>query len=353
MTTAEQQLAFAKAFGVMPSRQSAKDALHSSSSRTTQPFIDGAEYAQGPVNAPKMDSVLADFDTELQGLATGDPKAILQRRCRRTPRPRSAGDARHGSGDRRGPGRPRSAAPDLQGSDSRGYAAAASPASRRHPGQRAPRRLAVRRAGGRHPRPVPAAADPDGAVGEPHRLERAGQPVHVARCRSSAPTTTRGCSPRTAWPASDFMTSIRNNFYYVLIVVPAQTVLALFLALVRQPADAARASTFFRTAFFFPSVTSSVAISVRVPVHVRQRRRGQRAPGGVRHRRPDVVLRLPRRAAHRADGPSAVDTRAAGGARPSGGPFGPDLVGLALRPERRDDGDHHRWSSGPPPARSC
>ena len=30
------------------------------------------------MNAPKMDSVLADFDAKLQGLATGDPKAILQ-----------------------------------------------------------------------------------------------------------------------------------------------------------------------------------------------------------------------------------------------------------------------------------
>ncbi len=77
MTKAEQQLAFAKAFGVMPSRQSAKDA-YSQEFPNDQPFIDGAEYAQGPVNAPKMDSVLADFDARLQGLATGDPKAILQ-----------------------------------------------------------------------------------------------------------------------------------------------------------------------------------------------------------------------------------------------------------------------------------
>jgi multiple sugar transport system permease protein len=59
----------------------------------------------------------------------------------------------------------------------------------------------------------------------------------------------------------DFMISIRNIFYYVLLVVPLQTVLALFLALVlnrrRLPGR-----TFFRTAFYFPSVTSSVAISI-------------------------------------------------------------------------------------------
>ncbi|MCK2219062.1 sugar ABC transporter permease [Actinomadura sp. ATCC 31491] len=59
----------------------------------------------------------------------------------------------------------------------------------------------------------------------------------------------------------DFMTSVRNNAYYVAIVVPLQTVLALGLALVVN-ARLLRGRTFFRAAFFFPSVTSSVAISV-------------------------------------------------------------------------------------------
>jgi multiple sugar transport system permease protein len=59
----------------------------------------------------------------------------------------------------------------------------------------------------------------------------------------------------------DFGTSIRNNFYYVLLVVPLQTALALFLAvLVNRKLLAGRG--FFRTAFYFPSVTSSVAITV-------------------------------------------------------------------------------------------
>ncbi len=78
MTTVDQQLSFAKAFGVMPSRQSASQ-QYLAQFPTDQAFVDGAQYAQGPVNAPKMDSVLADFDTGLQGLATGDPKAILER----------------------------------------------------------------------------------------------------------------------------------------------------------------------------------------------------------------------------------------------------------------------------------
>ena len=76
MTSGEQQMAFAKAFGVMPSRQSVRD-QYTSAFPADKPFIDGAEYAQGPVNAPKMDSVLQDLEAGLQGLTNGDPKSIL------------------------------------------------------------------------------------------------------------------------------------------------------------------------------------------------------------------------------------------------------------------------------------
>jgi len=76
MTTVDQQMTFAKAFGVMPSRESARD-QYTSQFPADKAFIDGADYAQGPVNAPKMDSVLADFDASLNGLANGDPKQIL------------------------------------------------------------------------------------------------------------------------------------------------------------------------------------------------------------------------------------------------------------------------------------
>jgi multiple sugar transport system substrate-binding protein len=78
MTSADQQLAFAKAFGVMPSRASVR-AQYIQQFPNDQAFIESADFAQGPVNAPKMDSVLSDFDSQLQGLAKGDPKAILQR----------------------------------------------------------------------------------------------------------------------------------------------------------------------------------------------------------------------------------------------------------------------------------
>ncbi|NJP92405.1 extracellular solute-binding protein [Nonomuraea sp. FMUSA5-5] len=78
MTKADQQLAFARAFGVMPSRQSAKDAYLKEFPGDAA-FVAGADYAQGPVNAPKMDSVLSDFDSGLQKLATSDPKQLLAR----------------------------------------------------------------------------------------------------------------------------------------------------------------------------------------------------------------------------------------------------------------------------------
>jgi len=59
----------------------------------------------------------------------------------------------------------------------------------------------------------------------------------------------------------DFAFSLRNTFYYVLIVVPTQTVLAMFLAfLVNQKFLRGRGG--FRTLLYFPSVTSSIAITL-------------------------------------------------------------------------------------------
>ena len=59
----------------------------------------------------------------------------------------------------------------------------------------------------------------------------------------------------------DFGTALRNNFYYVLLVVPLQTALALALAVLVHT-KALKGRGFFRTAFYFPSVTSAVAITV-------------------------------------------------------------------------------------------
>jgi multiple sugar transport system permease protein len=59
----------------------------------------------------------------------------------------------------------------------------------------------------------------------------------------------------------DFGISLRNNAWYVVLVVPLQTALSLFLAVLVNR-QILRGRGFFRTAFYFPSVTSSVAITV-------------------------------------------------------------------------------------------
>lgn len=60
---------------------------------------------------------------------------------------------------------------------------------------------------------------------------------------------------------SDFGTALRNNAWYTLIVVPLQTLLSLGLAVMLNR-KILKARGFFRTAFYFPLVTSSVAITV-------------------------------------------------------------------------------------------
>lgn len=60
---------------------------------------------------------------------------------------------------------------------------------------------------------------------------------------------------------SDFALGLRNNFYYVVGVVPAQTVIAFFLAVVVNQRFL-KGKGFFRTAYYFPSITSSIAVSL-------------------------------------------------------------------------------------------
>ncbi|MCU1473093.1 carbohydrate ABC transporter permease [Amnibacterium sp.] len=59
----------------------------------------------------------------------------------------------------------------------------------------------------------------------------------------------------------DFGTALRNNLWFVILVVPTQTVIALLLAVLVNN-RILKGRGFFRTAFYFPSVTSSVAITV-------------------------------------------------------------------------------------------
>lgn len=59
----------------------------------------------------------------------------------------------------------------------------------------------------------------------------------------------------------DFFISLKNTTYYVMGVVPTQTLLALVLAVILNQRWL-KAKGFFRTAFYFPSITSSVVISI-------------------------------------------------------------------------------------------
>ena len=71
----------------------------------------------------------------------------------------------------------------------------------------------------------------------------------------------RSLTTEAGLPRTDFAISLRNNLYYVLGVVPMQTAIAFFLAnLLNQ--KFLKAKSAFRTAYYFPSITSSIAVSL-------------------------------------------------------------------------------------------
>ncbi len=77
LTSVDQQLAFTKAFGPMPST-----AEGIAKFKTDYPddaaFAAGGEYGQGPVNLPGFDPVMAKFNSKMATLGKGgDPKAML------------------------------------------------------------------------------------------------------------------------------------------------------------------------------------------------------------------------------------------------------------------------------------
>jgi multiple sugar transport system permease protein len=59
----------------------------------------------------------------------------------------------------------------------------------------------------------------------------------------------------------NFAAALRNNFYFVLFVVPLQTVIALLLALILNQRRL-KAKSFFRTAFYLPSISSAIAVGL-------------------------------------------------------------------------------------------
>ncbi|CAN5280379.1 ABC transporter substrate-binding protein [soil metagenome] len=76
LTSTDQQLEFASAFGVMPSVESAADQW-----RTDNPdaaaFLDQAEFASAVPNQEGVSDVIADLNAQLESLRSGDPQAIL------------------------------------------------------------------------------------------------------------------------------------------------------------------------------------------------------------------------------------------------------------------------------------
>ena len=77
LTSIDQQLAFAKAFGVMPSTQDGVKQFAAAYPGDAA-FAAGGEYGQGPVNLAGFDPVMAAFNSKLATLSKGgDPKAIL------------------------------------------------------------------------------------------------------------------------------------------------------------------------------------------------------------------------------------------------------------------------------------
>lgn len=76
MISTDQQMAFAKAFGVMPSTtEGAKKFAQEYPDDAA--FAAGGEYGQGPVNIPGFDPVKAAFNSNLEQLASKDTKAVL------------------------------------------------------------------------------------------------------------------------------------------------------------------------------------------------------------------------------------------------------------------------------------
>ncbi|GAB3393971.1 ABC transporter substrate-binding protein [Humibacter soli] len=76
LTTKQDQLAFSKAFGVMPSIKSAASEWKSENPAAAA-FLDGAAYAKGVPTAKGSADVVTNLDSQLESLKTSDPKTIL------------------------------------------------------------------------------------------------------------------------------------------------------------------------------------------------------------------------------------------------------------------------------------
>ena len=103
---------------------------------------------------------------------------------------------------------------------------------------------------------------------------------------------------REIFHSDDFYTALRNTTWYAIGVVPAQTVTGLMLAVLAN--RKIRGRTFFRTAFYFPSISSSVVISIiflwmysaRGPINYVLQALGSPTPRPVWLANPNGVIEL-------------------------------------------------------------
>lgn len=73
----EQAKAAAESFGATPARLSLSDWTNENFPEQVV-YLDNLDRSKGPVPVPGFDSVLADFDSKLEGLKTGDPAQMLK-----------------------------------------------------------------------------------------------------------------------------------------------------------------------------------------------------------------------------------------------------------------------------------
>jgi multiple sugar transport system substrate-binding protein len=78
MTSESIEMGMAKAFGVMPSVMSAKKKWLKVYPQWA-PFLAGADYSKSIPPIPNIQTVLGDFNQQLQALPTTNPKTILDR----------------------------------------------------------------------------------------------------------------------------------------------------------------------------------------------------------------------------------------------------------------------------------
>ena len=77
LTSDEQQLAFAEAFGVIPSTESGA-AAYAEQFPDNSAFVAGVEYAESPVAFQGAAAAFADFNTQLESIGSAEPSSILE-----------------------------------------------------------------------------------------------------------------------------------------------------------------------------------------------------------------------------------------------------------------------------------